>query len=50
MTLTFPPTDQYTVQAELFAAAILDDTPVPTDPRDGVANMAVIEEIFAVAR
>lgn len=50
MTLTFPPTDQYTVQAELFAAAILDDTPVPTDPRDGVANMAVIEEIFAAAR
>ena len=50
MTLTFPPTDQYTVQAELFADAILEDSEVPTDPMDGVANMAVIEGILASAR
>jgi predicted dehydrogenase len=43
--ITFPPTNQYTVQAELFAQAILGDTPVPTPPEDGVANMRVIEQI-----
>lgn len=46
VTITFPPTNQYTVQAELFARAILDDTPVPTPPEDGVANMQVIEQVF----
>jgi predicted dehydrogenase len=50
LTLNFPPVDQYTVQAELFAQAILEDSAVPTDPRDGVANMRVIEDILAAAR
>jgi predicted dehydrogenase len=49
VTIAFPQVDQYTVQAELFAQAILDDTPVPTAPGDGVANMEVIERIFAAA-
>lgn len=50
VTITFPPTNQYTVQAELFAQAILDDGPVPTPPEDGVANMAVIEQIVEAAK
>lgn len=35
--------DQYTIQAELFSRAVLDDTPVPTPIEDAVANMRVIE-------
>jgi predicted dehydrogenase len=44
-TLTFEPADQYTIQAERFAAAVLDDEPVPIPPEDAVANMRVIEAI-----
>jgi len=39
--------DQYTIQGDLFARAILDDTPVPTPIEDSVANMKVIEAIIA---
>ena len=46
-TVVFPPANQYTIQAELFAQSILDDTPVPVDPSDAVANMKVIEQILA---
>jgi predicted dehydrogenase len=46
-TLTFPTADPYTVEAERFAAAILDGTPTPTPPEDAVANLRVIERIFA---
>ena len=46
-TVVFPPVDQYTVQAELFAAAVLAGRPVPVDPADAVANMEVIESILA---
>jgi len=49
-TLTFQPINQYTIQAELFADAVLSDSNVPTPPADGVANMAVIDAIFATAR
>lgn len=42
--------DQYQVQAEMFAAAVRDGEPVPTPPRDAVANMAVIDRIFASAQ
>jgi len=45
-TVTFPAADQYTVQAELFAAAILDDTDVPVPISDAIANMRVIDEIL----
>jgi predicted dehydrogenase len=48
-TLTFPTADPYTVEAERFAAAILDGTPVPVDPADAVANLRVIERIFELA-
>jgi len=37
--------NQYTLQGELFARAILDDTPVPTPIEDAVANMRVIEAL-----
>ncbi|MDQ3330288.1 MAG: gfo/Idh/MocA family oxidoreductase, partial [Planctomycetota bacterium] len=40
-----PVCDQYTIQGDLFARAILDDTPVPTPIEDAVANMRVIEAI-----
>jgi predicted dehydrogenase len=46
--LTFEPANQYTIQAERFAAAILDETPVPIPPADAVANLRVIEELFRV--
>ncbi len=42
---TFPVCDQYAIQGDLFARAILDDTPVPTPIEDAVANMRVIEAI-----
>ena len=46
-TIVFPPSNQYTVQAELFGQAILDDTPVVVSPDDAVANMRVIDQILA---
>ncbi len=44
--LTFPPANQYTLQAELFSRAILDDTDVPVPVSDAMANMRVIDEIL----
>jgi len=49
-TLTFDPADQYGIQADAFAAAVFDGSPVPTAPTDAVANMRVIEAIFAAGR
>jgi predicted dehydrogenase len=46
--LTFDPADAYAIEAERFAAAIWDGTPVPTPPSDAVANLRVIEELFRV--
>jgi predicted dehydrogenase len=45
--LTFEAADPYTVEADAFAAAILDGTSTPTPPTDAVANLRVIERIFA---
>jgi len=42
--------DQYRIQGDLFARAILDDTPVPTPIEDAVANMRVIEAIVRAAK
>jgi predicted dehydrogenase len=42
--------NHYTIQGDLFSKAILDDTPVPTPLEDGVANMRVIDGIFASSR
>ncbi|HEY2893268.1 MAG TPA: Gfo/Idh/MocA family oxidoreductase, partial [Pirellulales bacterium] len=42
--------DQYTVQAELFALAVLENRPVPTPIEDAVANMRVLEAVLASSR
>jgi len=42
--------DQYTIQGDLFARAILEDKPVPTPLTDAVANMQVIEAISQSAK
>jgi predicted dehydrogenase len=48
--IELPICDQYTIQGDLFAEAILNDTPVPTPLSDGVANMRAIEAILTSAR
>ena len=48
--ILLPVVDQYTIQGDLFAQAILNDTPVPTPIEDAVANMQVIERIFESAQ
>jgi predicted dehydrogenase len=45
--LMFPAANQYTIQASLFAQAVLDDTPVSVPPSDAIANMKVIDEILS---
>ena len=42
--------DQYTIEGDAFSRAILDDAPVPTPLDDAVANMRVIDAVFASAR
>jgi predicted dehydrogenase len=48
-TLTFETKDPYAAEAEAFATAILDGLPTPVPPADAVANMRVIERVFAAA-
>jgi predicted dehydrogenase len=45
-TITFEAADPYSVEAALFAAAILDGGPTPLPPRDAVANLRVIEQLL----
>jgi predicted dehydrogenase len=47
--IRFDTCNQYTLQADAFARAILDDTPVPTPLADAIANMRVIERVVASA-
>jgi predicted dehydrogenase len=42
--------DQYTIQGDLFSAAIRNDTEVPTPLEDSIRNMAVIESLFDSAK
>jgi len=42
----FDAKDQYTIQADLFSKAILEDSPLPYGMQDAVNNMKVIEAIF----
>jgi predicted dehydrogenase len=42
--------DQYTIQGDLFARAVLDDTPVPTPIEDAVGNMRVLEAVVESSR
>lgn len=39
--------DQYTLQGDAFAKAVLDDAPVPTPLSDALANMRVIDALVA---
>jgi predicted dehydrogenase len=48
--VVFDVCDQYTIQADLFAHAVLKDEPVPTPLKDAVANMRVVEALRASAR
>jgi predicted dehydrogenase len=48
--IVLPVADQYTLQADAFAKAILDDTPVPTPIEDAVANLRVIEAVVESSR
>jgi predicted dehydrogenase len=48
--IVFEVCDQYTLQGDRFARAILDDTPVLTPLEDAVGNMRVIEAVLASAR
>jgi predicted dehydrogenase len=48
-TMTFDTTDPYTAEAEQFAEAVLAGRPVPVPPADAVANLHVIEALFASA-
>ena len=48
-TMEFASADPYTVEADLFAAAVLDDAPLPVAIDDAVANLRVMEAIFDAA-
>ena len=48
--IVFDPTDQYTIQGDLFSQAVLNDEPVHTPLEDAVNNMKVIEAIFESGR
>jgi len=45
--IVFPIADPYTIQARLFAQAVLEDTDPPVPIEDAIANMRVIEVILA---
>jgi predicted dehydrogenase len=45
--ITFPICNQYTIQGDLLSQAILNNTPAPTPLSDAVANMRVIDAVFA---
>ncbi|WP_243347123.1 Gfo/Idh/MocA family protein [Parabacteroides sp. FAFU027] len=43
---SFTPVDQYTLEADAFSLAILEDKPVPTPLDDAIGNMKVIDAII----
>ena len=45
-TETYPICDQYTLQGDDFASAVLNNTEVPISIEDAIGNMAAIEAIF----
>lgn len=47
--IEFGPVDQYTLQADAFCLAILENTPVPTPLSDAIGNMKVIDAIVKSA-
>ena len=47
--ILFGPTDQYTLQAEAFANAVINNAPVPASLDYAIGNMKVIDAIFESA-
>ena len=47
--LEFETLDPYAAEADAFAAAVLAGQPVPVPPEDAVANLRIIERVFARA-
>lgn len=45
--IEFDVCDQYTIQADLFSLAVINNTPVPTPLEDAVANMRGIELVMS---
>jgi predicted dehydrogenase len=41
--------DQYLLEFDAFAQAVIEKTEVPTPVSDAVANMAVLDAVFAAA-
>lgn len=48
--IDIPVADQYATQADAFAAHVLDGAPPAVSPQDSIANLRVIEAVFAAAR
>ena len=48
--IILPVCDQYALQGDRFARAILEDTPVPTSLTDALRNLEAIEAVLASAR
>ncbi|HCU13348.1 MAG TPA: NAD-binding protein [Gemmatimonadetes bacterium] len=48
-TITFPPVDQYTLQADRFSEAVRGVGSVPVSLEDAMGNMAVIDALFRSA-
>lgn len=48
--IEFEVCDQYTIQADSFSDAVLNDRDLPVTVADGVANMRVIDSLFQSAR
>ncbi len=48
--IVLPTCNQYTIEADRFSRAILNDTPVPTPLSDALANMKVIDALRASSR
>jgi predicted dehydrogenase len=48
-TITFPPVNQFTLQADRFSAAIRGVGTVPVSLEDAIGNMAVIDALFRSA-
>jgi len=44
-----PPANQYGLQASAFSRAILEGRPAPLPPDDAIANLRVMERVFAAA-
>jgi D-xylose 1-dehydrogenase (NADP+, D-xylono-1,5-lactone-forming) len=44
------PADAYAVQADAFAATVIDGMPVPIPPEDAIGNLAVIEALLGSPR